>query len=132
MLRWIVFCAVAVSLIGCDGSGIKLPDFKLTKPKDDTVIVKPDTPVDPSIPAPTPKDFNAAVASDALAKRAEAENDSPLLSSQVLDGMLSIASREGELPAAYIAKVRAAVPAIGIIPPRDLTKTEVDALRAVR
>jgi hypothetical protein len=130
-MRWIVFCAVVVGIVGCDGN-FKLPDFKLTKPKDDTVIVNPD-PSDPVEPVPvTPKDFNAAVASDALAKRAEAENSSPLLSSQVLDGMLTIASKEGELPAAYIAKVRTAVPAIGIMPPRDLTTTEVAALRAVR
>lgn len=130
-MRWIVFCAVMVSLVGCDN--LKLPDFKLTKPKDDTVIVNPDVPADPTKPSvPIPKDFIAAAASDALARRAEIENDTPLMSSQVLDGMLSIALKDGDLPPAYITKVRTAVPAIGIIPPRDLTPTEVAAIRAVR
>lgn len=129
-MRWIICCAMMVSLVGCDN--LKLPDFKLTKPKNDAVIVKPD-PADPQSPVPvTPKDFNAAAALEALAKRAEIENSSPLMSSQVLDGMLTMALSGGELPPAYITKIRTAVPAIGIIPPRDLTATEVAAIRAVR
>lgn len=97
------------------------PDTPVTPP----VVVNPVVP--PSPPQPTTTGF-----SELIAKEAEVANVSPaFLASEVVDGILKFAIQDG-MPTATADAIRAAVPAIGQLPARDLTADEVAKIRGVK
>lgn len=97
----------------------------------DTAPVKPDT--KPDIPVVTDQLDTAALA-DALAKEAEFDGGPKGIgfeATETLDGLLNKLTDRG-VPQKFVDDVRAAVPAIGSKPPRDLKVEEITALRGVR
>jgi len=77
--------------------------------------------------------FDAAAAADELAKQAEWSNDAASeTASEVVDGILKIASERKSLPDDFIAKVRAAVPGLERRPGTDLSAEDVKKIREVR
>ena len=93
-------------------------------------------PVDPEKPVvddtkPKPVSTTAEWSS-AVAKEAEVANASPAFSaSEVVDGVLKFAVQDG-MPKQIADSIRAAVPAIGASPARDLTPDEVEKIRGVK
>lgn len=107
-----------ISLVLCGCAEIALT----TKAKDRTVDK-----------LPAAAKFDAASAADELAKQAEWSNQAASENaSEVVDGILKIASERGSLPQDFIAKVRAAVSTLDRRPGSDLTDQEVQKIREVR
>lgn len=110
---------LSVLVVGC-GS--------VTAPRTD-----PAKPAPPDVPLPNLEQFDAAKASDELAKQAEKDNSGvAILSSDSLDGILNQAAASGGLDKAWISRVRTAVPGIGSHPVRKLTPAEIATIRATK
>ena len=108
------FALIALLVCGCDK--IELVQGG-KKPQEKTAVVK----------------FDAASAADELAKQAEWSNNvASEMASEVVDGILKIASERKSLPDDFIAKVRAAVPGLDRRPGADLSADDVQKIRDVR
>lgn len=123
-MRYVLLCAMLFTLVGCDG-------LDLTQKPGGDPIKKPvvDTKPDHKPPA----SFNAAAAIDELVKQAEESNDSIAEeASEYVGGVIDIAVKRGDMPKEFADKIKAAVPAIGAMPARDLTVDEVSKIRALK
>ncbi len=96
------------------------------------IVVNPVNPQPSPSPLPLPvsDSFNPEVYVDFLAKEAVAEASLPTNSSDGIQQILNFAP--DYVPNDLKARIRAAVPAIGVQPPRDLTAQEIATLKGVR
>lgn len=88
------------------------------------------TPVQPVTPTPVvtgASDFAAEIANQAQA----ATGTATLRTSSLVDSLLTLAL-QGGTPKAVTDAIRQACPAIGMVPARDLTPGEIQAIRSVR
>ncbi len=93
-------------------------------------IVSP-TPSPSPAPSPVPAGgFDASVYVTALADEAANDTALPANSTNTVNQLLNFAAPS--VPSDLKARIRAAVPAIGVQPPRDLTPQEIDVLRGVK
>jgi len=106
-------------------------DPSLPKPRQPKPT-KPDTPIVVNPVEPDADDsFDPAACSRALARFAEATNKTETKSSAVIQGVLRKLPAFGT-PEDYCGRVRKAAPGIDSRPPRNLTETEIAAIKAVQ
>lgn len=93
---------------------------------------KPDAPIVVNPAEPDADDsFDPAACSRALARVAESANKTEAKSSAVIQGVLRKLPAFGT-PEDYCDRVRKAAPGIDSLPPRNLTDTEIAAIKAVK